>query len=95
MVCQAHCWAGQTLSQRRLWATRKFGPARIGPILGLPASTVYRILVRHGLNCLAWRDRPTGEPIRRFERARPCELVHVDIKKLGNMRFPRCAGVAD
>jgi transposase InsO family protein len=65
--------------------TRKLGPARIGPILGLPASTVHRILTRHGLNRLAWLDRPTGQPIRRYERSRPGELVHVDIKKLGNI----------
>lgn len=43
----------------------KLGPARIGPVLGLPASTVHRILARHGLNRLAWLDRPTGEPVRR------------------------------
>ncbi|WP_344179431.1 helix-turn-helix domain-containing protein, partial [Streptomyces albidochromogenes] len=66
----------------RLRTDRKLGPARIGPILGLPASTVHRILLRHGLNRLAWLDRPTGEPIRRYERDRPGELVHVDIKKL-------------
>ncbi|MFZ3493438.1 IS481 family transposase [Streptomyces sp. 5.8] len=65
--------------------TRKLGPARIGPILGLPASTVHRILTRHGLGRLAWLDRPTGQPIRRYERDRPGELVHVDIKKLGNI----------
>ncbi|MFI2075892.1 IS481 family transposase [Streptomyces triculaminicus] len=65
--------------------SRKLGPARIGPILGLPASTVHRILTRHGLGRLAWLDRPTGEPIRRYERDRPGELVHVDIKKLGNI----------
>ncbi|MFF9984851.1 IS481 family transposase, partial [Streptomyces erythrochromogenes] len=64
---------------------RKLGPARIGPILGLPTSTVHRILTRHGLNRLAWLDRPTGAVIRRYERARPGELVHVDIKKLGNI----------
>ncbi|MEC4576628.1 IS481 family transposase, partial [Streptomyces virginiae] len=69
----------------RLRTSRKLGPARIGPIVGLPASTVHRILVRHGLNRLAWLDRPTGEPVRRYERARPGELVHVDIKKLGNI----------
>jgi transposase-like protein len=39
---------------------RKLGPARIGPVLGLPASTVHRILTRHGLHRLAWLDRPTG-----------------------------------
>ncbi|MFD9517117.1 IS481 family transposase [Streptomyces sp. NPDC059979] len=69
----------------RLRAERKLGPARIGPVLGLSASTVHRILVRHGLNRLAFLDRPTGRVIRRYERARPGEPVHVDIKKLGNI----------
>ncbi|RZE74528.1 IS481 family transposase [Streptomyces albidoflavus] len=69
----------------RLRTDRKLGPARIGPILGLPASTVHRILTRHGINRLAWLDRPTGRVIRRYERTRPGELVHVDIKKLGNI----------
>ncbi|MBV7252505.1 MULTISPECIES: IS481 family transposase [Streptomyces] len=69
----------------RLRTDRRLGPARIGPILGLPASTVHRILTRHGINRLAWLDRPTGRVIRRYERTRPGELVHVDIKKLGNI----------
>ena len=69
----------------RLRTDRKLGPARIGPVVDLPASTVHRILVRHGLNRLAWLDRPTGTIVRRYERARPGELVHVDIKKLGNI----------
>ncbi|WP_329033122.1 IS481 family transposase [Streptomyces sp. NBC_01725] len=64
---------------------RKLGPARIGPVLGLPASTVHRILARHGLSRLAWLDRPTGTVIRRYERERPGELVHVDVKKLGRI----------
>ncbi|QCD58312.1 IS481 family transposase [Streptomyces hawaiiensis] len=64
---------------------RKLGPARIGPVLGLPASTVHRILTRHGLNRLAWLDRPTGTVIRRYERDRPGELIHVDVKKLGRI----------
>jgi transposase InsO family protein len=64
---------------------RKLGPARIGAIVGLPASTVHRILVRQGLQRLAWLDRPTGLVIRRYERDRPGELVHVDTKKLGRI----------
>ncbi|MEU9751500.1 IS481 family transposase, partial [Streptomyces niveus] len=64
---------------------RKLGPARIGPILRLPASTVHRILTRHGLNRLTWMDRPTGTVIRRYERERPGELLHVDVKKLGRI----------
>jgi transposase InsO family protein len=69
-----------------LGQSRKLGPARIGPLVGLPASTVYRVLCRQGLNRLAWMDRPTGQPIRRYERDRPGELVHVDVKKLGRLR---------
>ncbi|MCX5181544.1 IS481 family transposase [Streptomyces sp. NBC_00268] len=65
--------------------TRKLGPARIGPILGLPSSTVHRILTRHGLHRLAWIDRPTGQTIRRYERERPGELIHIDVKKLGRI----------
>lgn len=70
--------------------SRKLGPARIGPILGLPASTVHRILTRHRLNRLAWLDRPTGTLIRRYEREQPGELIHVDVKKLG--RIPNGGG---
>ncbi len=63
----------------------KQGPVRIGWQLGVPASTVHRVLCRLGLNRLAWIDRPTGEPIRRYEFDRPGGLVHVDIKKLGRI----------
>jgi transposase len=65
---------------------RRLGPARIAAILGLRPSTVHRVLVRHGMPRLAWLDRPSGQPIRRYERARPGELVHVDVKKLGRLR---------
>ncbi|MER8073865.1 IS481 family transposase, partial [Streptomyces sp. NPDC094034] len=68
-----------------LRTARKLGPARIGPILGMPASTVHRVLTRHGLNRLAFMDRPTGTVIRRYERDRPGELIHVDVKKLGRI----------
>ena len=65
---------------------RRLGPARIAGILGLNPSTVHRVLVRHRVARLAWLDRPTGQVIRRYERARPGELVHVDVKKLGAIR---------
>jgi transposase InsO family protein len=70
----------------RLRQARKLGPARIARLVGLPASTVYRVLCRHRLNRLAWMDRPTGRVIRRYERAAAGELVHVDVKKLGRLR---------
>ena len=65
--------------------TLKLGPVRIGARLGVPASTVHRVLVRLGLNRLAWIDRPTGRVIRRIHTDRPGQLVHVDIKKLGRI----------
>ena len=68
----------------------KLGPARIAYRLDLAPSTVHRVLTRQGLNRLSWMDRPTGRVIRRYERASPGELVHVDIKKLG--RIPSGGG---
>lgn len=65
--------------------SRKLGPARIGWRLGMPASTVHRVLVRLGLNRLVWMDRPTGRVIRRIEHTRAGELVQVDVKKLGRI----------
>lgn len=64
----------------------KLGPARIAPLVGMPASTVHAVLTRRGLSRLAWMDRPTGQLIRRYERDRPGELLHVDVKKLGRLR---------
>ena len=52
---------------------------------GVPASTIWRILERNGLNRLAWIDRPTGRVIRRYERSAPGELVHLDVKKVGQI----------
>jgi len=63
----------------------KLGPVRIGWRLGVPASTVHRVLVRLGLNRLCWLDRPTGRVIRRITTNRCGELVHMDVKKLGRI----------
>jgi Homeodomain-like domain len=49
--------------------TRKLGPHRLAALTGVPRSTCYLVLRRHGLHRLAWMDRPSGEPIRRYERA--------------------------
>ena len=64
----------------------KRGPRRLAPLLDMPASTIHAVLTRHGLHRLAWLDRPTGQPIRRYERDRPGELLHVDVKKIGRLR---------
>jgi hypothetical protein len=65
---------------------RKLGLRRLAPLVGVPAHTVHAVLTRHGLHRLAWLDRPTGSPIRRYERDRPGELFHVDVKKIGRLR---------
>jgi transposase InsO family protein len=70
---------------KHLRRKRKLGPAQIAGRLGMASSTVHRVLVREQLNRLDHIDRATGEPIRRYERDRPGELIHVDIKKLGNV----------
>jgi transposase InsO family protein len=65
--------------------SRKLGPHRLGALLGISRSTCYAVLRREGLHRLDWLDRPTGVVIRRYERSRPGELVHVDVKKLGRI----------
>jgi transposase InsO family protein len=69
---------------------RKLGPRRIAAVLGLAASTVYAVLRRHGLHRLDLFDRPTATVIRRYERTRAGELIHIDVKKLG--RIPEGGG---
>lgn len=69
----------------RLRQSKRWGPERLAMHTGVPSSTVHKILVRRGLNRLAWIDRPTGKVIRRYERAHPGELIHLDIKKVGRI----------
>src|SRR5688572_13454519 len=70
----------------RMRRADKVGPDRLAIHLGVPASTIYRVLRRHDLSRLSHLDRQTARPIRRYERARPGELVHVDVKKRGRIR---------
>ena len=65
--------------------------------LGLGAATVGRVLARHTMPLLRDLDALTGAPLRRgpvsgvrYERERPGELVHIDVKKLG--RIPEGGG---
>jgi hypothetical protein len=60
--------------------------ARIGsaPTLGMPRSTVYGVLRRHHMSRLAQTDRTSGVVVR-YQRERPGELVHLDVKKLGRI----------
>jgi transposase InsO family protein len=68
------------------------GPDVLSPKVGVPARTVSRILRRHGVPYLRECDPMTGEVIRsskqtavRYERDRPGELVHMDVKKIGRI----------
>lgn len=79
----------QVLELRR---EQRRGPDWIGAELGIPPRTVSAILLRHRAPHLADCDPLTGELIRatrqtaqRYERSRPGELVHMDVKKLGRI----------
>jgi transposase InsO family protein len=64
---------------------KRLGPVAIADRVGCAPSTVHSVLVRCRLNRLSHVDRATGEPIRRYEHDEPGSLVHVDVKKLGNI----------
>lgn len=80
-------------TERRIVAlrfTRQWGPHRIGYHLGIPRSTVGRVLARYRMPNLTHIDRSTGLLVRkpkpiRYELDAPGQLVHVDIKKLGRI----------
>jgi transposase InsO family protein len=64
---------------------QRFTGKQIAAEFGISPATVSRILERLGLNRLAALE--PAEPVRRYEREHPGELIHIDIKKLG--RFER------
>jgi transposase InsO family protein len=63
----------------------RLGPVQIADRVGISPSTVHKVLVRCRINRLTHVDRATGEPIRRYEHPYPGSLIHVDVKKLGNV----------
>ena len=64
----------------------RFTGPEIAETLGMPLSTVAAVLSRHGLGKLP-RLQP-DEPANSYERPRPGELVHIDVKKLGRIGRP-------
>jgi transposase InsO family protein len=58
-----------------------WGPDRIAAVVVLPASTVHRVLRRHGLV----GQKRESIPVVRYEHAEPGGLVHLDTKKLGRI----------
>jgi transposase InsO family protein len=73
----ATCAAVETLRRQR------YTGKQIAAEVGISPATVSRILYRLGLNRLAALE--PAEPIRRYERQHPGELIHIDIKKLGRI----------
>jgi transposase InsO family protein len=70
------------LALRRLRMTS----TEIAELLGMPLSTVSVVLQREGLGKLSRLEPP--EPPNRYERKRPGELIHIDVKKLGRILKP-------
>jgi transposase InsO family protein len=70
----------------RARAELRAGPHMIGWSTGIAASTVHAILRRH--DCSKLKPRQPREDIVRYERERPGELLHVDVKKLGRIVRP-------
>jgi transposase InsO family protein len=71
----------EILAARASW---RYGPDRLGPLLGRPPSTVHRVLARRGLSRLRDADRVTTAPIR-YVACHPGALIHQDHKKLGRI----------
>ena len=65
---------------------RRLSAVRIGYQLAIGHSTVQRVLTRHGLNQL---PQPTRAKARRYEKQRPGELLHLDLKYLPALRNAR------
>jgi transposase InsO family protein len=74
-----------TVAQVEALRRQRWTGKQIAVTAGVSPATVSRILRRLGLNRM--RDLEPAEPIRRYERQHPGELIHLDIKKLG--RFDR------
>ncbi len=66
-----------------LRTTTRHGPSRLAPRLGVPQSTAYRCLRRHGMQRL---PRPPRPPVVRYEMQSPGELVHLDVLHLFALR---------
>ena len=74
--------AGLCIRVLELRAQRRWGANHIGHEVGLAASTVQRILGANGVGRLDIGDRATARPVIRYQRDRPGELIHVDVKKI-------------
>ena len=84
--CQANTPAATCAAVEALRRQRYTGK-QIAAEVGVSPATVSRILRRLGLNRLSALE--PAEPVRRYERQQPGELIHIDIKKLGTLQSDR------
>ena len=77
--CQLTGWEVAQIVRLRL--ERGWGPDRIGAWLQLNPSTVHRVINRLGL----FSEKARPEPSRRYEHREPGGLLHLDVKKLGQI----------
>ena len=84
------------LEQRILAARRRtaYGPLRLSGLLPHAPSTIGKVLRRHGCSRLPRAER-APRCVRRYERAEPGELLHLDTKKLGRFWQPGKRVLAD
>jgi len=77
---------GQAMTKRivSLRLRKRWGPVRLAAETGVASSTAGAVLRRCGLNRLARLERREHRVIR-YEHAAPGELLHADVKKLGNI----------
>ena len=73
--------AAATCAQIEAMRRQRRTGKQIAAELRVSPATVSRVLRRLGLNRI--RDLEPAEPVRRYEREHPGELIHIDIKKLG------------
>ena len=88
--CRPHCSPRRVpleLEAKVLQLRRelKLGPHDLADATGLAASTCHKVLCRHGLQRLAWMDRPSGRIVRRIEMERAGQELQIDVKKLGGI----------
>jgi transposase len=60
-----------------------YGPVRLAGLVSHPPSTIGKVLRRHGYSRLPRPHAAEARCARRYERARPGELLHIDTKRLG------------
>jgi transposase InsO family protein len=79
------------IAEQRIVAARVgsgYGPVRLAGLVPHPPSTIGKVLRRHGCSRLPRPHAAEARCARRYERARPGELLHIDTKRLGRFWEP-------